>query len=692
MWTMRGYQRVLQPKLLGFAAVLLLAVALAPNGAQGAATKSYIITGQASLRIFTAYTRPSRGGLPAIPPTSPSPSPSAPPPPLSPSSPPPPKQPQLAYAHLGCVPQLGPDGYLTDAGCELPPLTLAEGPAALALQEQLRLLSGEVGQLRLNVSVNATAGAQLLSAGRPPALLSYTPVTPSGVLDDPSSLFPASSSASLPTVVFLLDTCGWKNPFRSAQGFKKYLLGDVPGAVENNLQSLLHTCSLGAMQLRPESTLVLGPFAVPCSGNTRILTTTTANSSSSAPSGTVRLTAGWDASQRCGAAEVEAWRWAAERKLAKAAARGGPDSTAALLASAPRHYRSQGGRTSLLLLPDQLPCGWSALGEAGCGGPSCEVLMRAGLARQPQVLLHELMHTRGVMRHAASGGDPAGDPSDPLGDLSPSLTSASSSSAPNATTKLLCPNAVSASRLGWAAPIASASAPSSSSAPNASSDSASAETAPGTISSSSSSSTSSSSSPRSYGRISVSSFSYGDWIRGLILPVAGTTANSFIEVHLGAASINPYTWQPVGATVPYPTIYLSYRVRNKTYGGYDSGLPEALSRKVHIHTFNGSLFNPRDYNVSNLEDWGPRFNRPDPASDWAGNGDMWASEFALDGATGLGGSLVVRVVSVGPTEAVVDLCRRTVAREDPYDDSCYDGLDNDCDNRVDEWDPDCLIR
>ncbi|KXZ48422.1 hypothetical protein GPECTOR_28g830 [Gonium pectorale] len=158
------------------------------------------------------------------------------------------------------------------------------------------------------------------------------------------------------------------------------------------------------------------------------------------------------------------------------------------------------------------------------------------------------------------------------------------------------------------------------------------------------------------------------------LPAASVADNNTIVVSLGP-SITPQgapAFLPSNAT--QPQYFLTFRARGANSGAFDGGLAPRFRRKVLVHALKSLPKEPATETslLAVLQE-----------------GESWESPFVPFGQGGTGGRLHVRVTSAGAKEAAVQLCRAAVRSESVEDDSCYDGLDNDCDGLVDEDDPDC---
>ena len=213
-----------------------------------------------------------------------------------------------------------------------------------------------------------------------------------------------------------------------------------------------------------------------------------------------------------------------------------------------------------------------------------------------------------------------------------------------ASSGLLCPNAPNMYRIGWAKPLNEPGTPAFASDADGASG--------------------------AFGNLTVANFT-SNWIRGLVIPAQGTRDDNMIVVNVGAGGPELEAERITGVN----RYYFSYRVQNRTSGGYDSGITSSFNRKVLVHSYNG-IQSERVFGFKpNLIDWGPNFQSKT---------STWTSPFvALRG--GLGGAVRVVVVSTSDTQAVVNICRMTETRET----TCNDGFDNDCDGAADNEDGDC---
>ncbi|GIL97554.1 hypothetical protein Vretimale_3190 [Volvox reticuliferus] len=130
-------------------------------------------------------------------------------------------------------------------------------------------------------------------------------------------------------------------------------------------------------------------------------------------------------------------------------------------------------------------------------------------------------------------------------------------------------------------------------------------------------------------------------------------------------------------------LFVSYRVSSEEAGGYDSGLYQGWNSRVWIHEFdsraNGQpavkpsvllrvLANEKRYPI--IPGWG-----------------VLGNNFTI--ALPNGGGVTIFFKSKTSSSAKVSVCRSLTQNEAASKSTCSDGLDNDCDGRVDAEDPDC---
>ncbi|KAG2438143.1 hypothetical protein HXX76_005752 [Chlamydomonas incerta] len=495
-------------------------------------------------------------------------------------------------------------------------------------------------------------------------------------------------------LLYLLDlsTCGANADMQAAMSVEeaKRLMWRSPGdSAATNMEDYIDTCSYGKRQWRPDDTAVVGPVRMPCTGALSSAArdhwpphvTAAANATwgglSAAASQALRQNtthAGWwDLAQWCSAAEMFAIKRFAEEFAQQLV--GATDPNAGSLEDAGGSTNANrtdgaelgrlrqiltwsGPRRSVFVLPPGSACAqaWAGLAQTSCNGVTCSIFVNggemaaaagAGSSNGVRLLLHEHLHTAGAL-HANRGVVLAGDETDVMGAC---LVSGSSSSGNSGSSSagLLCPAAPNAYRLGWATPLNTPGTP---------------RFTPGDYG--------------SWGNLTAGNFSGtpSNEIRGLVIPAAGTRDDNMLVVNLGTMSPLPNS-----ARIPAPTYFISYRVRNGTRGGFDSGLPEQYSHALLIHT------GPVDVNRRihgfdiNLIAWAPVY---DSSRRQALLPYTWVSGFQpMQGD--LGGAIQVRVVRASDTEVEVQLCRAFERVET----TCADGLDGDCNGYADEVDPAC---
>ncbi|KAG2493551.1 hypothetical protein HYH03_008365 [Edaphochlamys debaryana] len=474
---------------------------------------------------------------------------------------------------------------------------------------------------------------------------------------------------SFTTLVFILDfsghpssSCGAAATWGASAKADDVYRAMVDPSYANNLKNFYETCSFGKARLSPNNVKVLGPVPIPCRG---VLPKDLTGHPSMPPRPPPRPPSQWanlishsrmndtthdwwDISRYCTASEQQAWEREAE-KWARNEALKDPN-LARLLAVRER-------RRNIYVLPNALPC--SCYVKGGVSG--------TGL----QVVAHEAMHNLGL-EHAGMGMDEYGDSTDVMGNFR------------QAANGLLCPNAPNMYRIGWAKPL----------------------NPPGTPATPTSNPT-----PRGgqYGSLSAGNFTLAaasDTLnkgnkRTFTLPAFSSRDDNHLMIALGAqftpvtAPLDPttgaslYTSSMSNPKTPFPVYYISYRVKNFTPGGFDSGITSSYDKKVLIHQYNGTQSERTFGFKSLLWDWGPSFNR---RASWDSSGNTWASPFVavqkinnLD----LGGGLVIRVIpgTATTTSIQVEVCRQYAQKEPAL--GCSSGADLDCDGLVGSKDPDC---
>ncbi|KAG2437925.1 hypothetical protein HXX76_005541 [Chlamydomonas incerta] len=539
-----------------------------------------------------------------------------------------------------------------DPFCNTPRMVLAYGAAAEQLRNENGLLSGDIVNVTLGVAADGKitlAGLKSVKKGSQYCKCIF-------------DLKPADDRA----VLYLLDFSSCPGSGMAApaaltpEAARSLLLPTPPNddnaaasgvAATSNLKAYQDACSYGKRLFNSDNVAVVGPVPVPCTGaltHPRPTGTTGPRPDlvglSPAAAEALRMNsthAGWwDLSRSCSPADMHAIERAAEAFAQQLVAKD-PSSAEGRKLRAILQWRAL--RRNIYVLPPGSSCAqsWPAIAEVSCTSSTCGVFVdastltpNAAAPHPPHILMHELLHVLGLT-HADRGSVEAGDPTDIMGTFG------------GAGAGLLCPNAPNQLRIGWVKHINEPG------------------TKPFQISATG-----------AWGNLTATNFTgdSGNWIRGLVLPAQGTRDDNMVAVNVGVESSQVGAKRADGAQA----YYFSYRIKNTTAGGYDSGLPSDFHKKVLVHAFNG-IQSERVFGFkTNLLDWGPSFQQ---------NGtDTWTSPFLAIDANGLGGGVRLVVQNVTDTQAIVDICRIT---ENGREDSCTDGLDNDCDGKPDSEDPDC---
>nr|BAC99309.1 matrix metalloprotease [Chlamydomonas reinhardtii] len=549
-----------------------------------------------------------------------------------------------------------------DPQCAVPRGSVAVGDEAEAVRAEFRLLSGDLVNVTLEevdesepgsrrrmlsqLREELATGRRLLNTdtaplpGRSFRLKSLRPVRQT----EQKEIY-TGTPIDLRTVVFIMDFSDCRMPQAPAVT-KERVTRDMlktSASPANNLAGYYSTCSYGKTIFNPDNFIVVGPVPMKCAGNIpaiprpprpappprpppRTISTKPAPPPLSRRNATYEDW--WDLSRFCSASEQQAWERAAEAFAQAEVAKNPGDPEMQKLA---RLLQWRTRRRNLFILPSNVRCSWAGYADVTCTSATCSAYVRGyGSATTPHVVMHEVMHNYGL-EHAGRGFVEYGDQTDVMGDYS------------KASAGLLCPNAPNMYRIGWAKPLNEPGTP------------AFASDADG---------------PPAFGNLTVANFT-SNWIRGLVIPAQGTRDDNMNVVNVGAAGPELEAERITGVN----RYYFSYRVQNRTSGGYDSGITSSFNRKVLVHSYNG-IQSERVFGFKpNLIDWGPNFQSKT---------STWTSPFvALRG--GLGGAVRVVVVSTSDTQAVVNICRMTETRET----TCNDGFDNDCDGAADDEDGDC---
>ncbi|KAG2436829.1 hypothetical protein HXX76_006351 [Chlamydomonas incerta] len=171
------------------------------------------------------------------------------------------------------------------------------------------------------------------------------------------------------------------------------------------------------------------------------------------------------------------------------------------------------------------------------------------------------------------------------------------------------------------------------------------------------------------------------------VPSMHSTDKNFLRVAIDQTGINI-----ADRLKPERALYVSFRVA-QPLGGYDSGLPKELNSRVWIHEYNetangwsADIHKPTVLlNMLDLPAMDPKTRKVGPpvVPGWG----TILTKAVFPSAFGRGDSLTVWLKAKTNTSATVGLCRATDTAETP--DTCYDGIDNDCDGLADDLDPDC---
>ncbi|KAG2432562.1 hypothetical protein HXX76_008907 [Chlamydomonas incerta] len=553
-----------------------------------------------------------------------------------------------------------------DPQCAVPRGSVAVGDEAEAVRTEFRLLSGDLVNVTLEEVDESAPGSRRrqlsqlrreLASGRsllqadaavvPPAksfrLKSLRPVRQS----EQKEIY-TGTPIDLRTVVYIMDFSDCRMPQPAAVTRERVTrdMLDTSASPANNLADYYTTCSYGKTIFNPDNFIVVGPVPMKCAGNIpaiprpprpappprpppRTISTRPAPPPLSRRNATYEDW--WDLSRFCSASEQQAWERAAEA-FAQAEVAKNPDDPEMQKLARLLTWRTR--RRNIYILPPTVRCSWAGYADVTCTSATCSAYVRGyGSSTTPHVVMHEAMHNYGL-EHAGRGALEYGDQTDVMGDYS------------RAGAGLLCPNAPNLYRIGWAKPL---------NPPGTPRFAADADGATG-----------------AWGNLTVANFTTSNWVRGLVIPAQGSRDDNMVVVNVGAGGPELDAERITGVN----RYYFSYRVQNRTAGGYDSGVTSSYHRKVLVHSYNG-IQSERVFGFKpNLVDAGPSFG--------SSKSSTWTSPFvAVRGR--LGGAVRVVVVSTSDTEAVVDVCQVTETRES----SCGDGLDNDCDGAADSEDSDC---
>ncbi|KAG2449866.1 hypothetical protein HYH02_005389 [Chlamydomonas schloesseri] len=544
-----------------------------------------------------------------------------------------------------------------DPTCTVPSATVAVGEEALDTRKELGLMNGDLVNVTLEevdteenpsrrrllsiIREEQRTGRQLLKTTTQLPKVTYKLKSLKQLKKNSQKEIYAGKPIDLRTIVYIMDfsdckLSGWSAPPALT---KEKIAADMlraANAPSNNLANYYGTCSYEKTLFSPDNFMVLGPVPVPCIGGVTPpprpprppRPPPRAGAATSLSRRNDTYDDWWDLSKFCTASEQQAWERAAEA-YAQAEVAKDPNSAYGKKLQAILTWKER--RRNIYVLPPSVKCSWSGYADVTCTSATCSAYVRGYSDNAMQVIMHEAMHNYGL-EHAGRGTLEYGDATDVMGDFN------------KAGKGLLCPNAPNMYRIGWAKPINPPGTP------------------PFIIETTG-----------AWGNLTAKNFTTNNWLRGLVIPAQGTRDDNMIVVNVGAEDNSPGAKKATSAQ----SYYFSYRIKNNTANGYDSGLTGDFNKKVLVHNYNG-IQSERVFGFkSNLLDSGPSFQR---------TGNAWISPFLALDANGLGGGVRLEVKSTTDTQAVVDICRIT---ENGKEQSCSDGLDNDCDGRFDDEDPDC---
>ncbi|GLC54357.1 hypothetical protein PLESTB_000855200 [Pleodorina starrii] len=142
------------------------------------------------------------------------------------------------YIELQCPDYRDPvDGFMKpDPNCQVPLKRVAQGSDEVeAFQREYQVETGD-----LIASSSSGSGVRRLVAGKEVETGDDYILRPGSIRvlsrADRSKEIYTGTTIELRAVVYILDFCGWMNPFRSAEEFKQLLFTDVSGSREGNLQ------------------------------------------------------------------------------------------------------------------------------------------------------------------------------------------------------------------------------------------------------------------------------------------------------------------------------------------------------------------------------------------------------------------------------------------------------------------------
>ncbi|GLC54629.1 hypothetical protein PLESTB_000889300, partial [Pleodorina starrii] len=501
---------------------------------------------------------------------------------------------------LRCREEFDPrDGFLKpEANCTIPDKPIVKGREAVeAFQRETKLLTGDTVSAVMDIRTNTDGQRRILAGGASDMSVSYRPGSLKVLERTAEKEVFTGQKINLRAIVYLLDFCGWKSPFRSAAEFRAHLFSNANGASEANMQRYYSTCSYGKAAFDPANVEIVGPITLECKGTYPIARV---------------LTRPYDSTASCA---WDAWGKLSDLKAQELAANNPALRTI---------LQGTDKRRAIMIIPPEAPCSAGGLALVGCP-QVCGITISTKGGFSPHTLYHEIQHTLGLV-HASGFGDEYGDMTDPMG------------KPPTSTGGILCHNAPLNWRIGWAEPVAN-------------------------------------------GYLTAARFRPEANRLNITIPASRNSDKNMVIVDLGLQS------SAFRAPANTPSKYfISYRVRNAAFGGYDAGLPVAYDQKVLIHDYAGEITDRDQFGKVWFVDALPRVNAArQPLT------DPWTSPFLpFDAATGQRGGLRVRVVSTSATAAVVEICRMYSLTEGARGSAdCRANLDRDCDGLFGIADPDC---
>ncbi|GIL58775.1 hypothetical protein Vafri_13772 [Volvox africanus] len=186
------------------------------------------------------------------------------------------------------------------------------------------------------------------------------------------------------------------------------------------------------------------------------------------------------------------------------------------------------------------------------------------------------------------------------------------------------------------------------------------------------------SSPISRGHISAFTLPPGVH-RDFILPAMGLNKSN----HLRIITDNSTGFIDDSSLKSQRALFVSYRVSSQEAGGYDSGLYQGWNNRVWIHEFDSRANGQPAGKPSVLLKVLANERRSPDVPGWGMLGNNFTTVLPN------GGGVTIFFKSRTSSSAKVSVCRSVTQNEGASKATCSDGLDNDCDGRVDSEDPDC---